>query len=153
MRLDRTPHASASVVAELSADDGVRILIASEPDIMAASRQARLLTERLGFSRSAAYHVATAASELANNLLTHAGGGWLSANPLDDRSGSGRLGLELLAEDEGPGIADPELALTEGYSTGGGLGCGLPGVKRLMDDFSLEPRPGGGTRVRAVKWR
>jgi serine/threonine-protein kinase RsbT len=152
MRPNRAPPPSASVVAELAAA-GVRVLIGSEPDIMAASRQARLLAERLGFSRSSAYHVATAASELANNLLTHAGGGLLSANVLDDNTGCGRLGLELLAEDEGPGIADAELALTEGYSTGSGLGCGLPGVKRLMDDFSLESRHGGGTRIRAVKWR
>jgi serine/threonine-protein kinase RsbT len=152
MRPDRASLPSAAVVAELVAN-GVRVPIGSEPDIMAASRQARLLAERLGFSRSAAYHVATAASELANNLLTHAGGGLLSAHALDDSASCGRLGLELLAEDEGPGIADPELALTEGYSTGSGLGCGLPGVKRLMDDFSLESRPGGGTRVRAVKWR
>lgn len=146
------PLPSAAVVGELAAE-GVRVLIGSEPDVMAASRQARLLAERLGFSRSSAYHVATAASELASNLLTHAGGGLLCASPLVDCSDADRLGLELLAEDEGPGIADPELALTEGYSTGKGLGCGLPGVKRLMDEFSLESRPGGGTRVRAVKWR
>ncbi|MCK7575002.1 MAG: anti-sigma regulatory factor [Chromatiales bacterium] len=131
----------------------IEVLIVSEPDVMSASRQARLLAERLGFPRSSAYHIATAASELANNVLTHAGGGWLRASARFDAPDLAALGLELLAEDEGPGISDPQLALTEGYSTGKGLGCGLPGVKRLMDEFSLEPRPGGGTRVRAVKWR
>lgn len=131
----------------------IEVLIVSESDVMSASRQARLLAERLGFTRSSAYHIATAASELAANMLTHASGGRLRAGVRTDHPDPTVIGLELLAEDEGPGIPDPELALTEGYSTGKGLGCGLPGVKRLMDDFSLEPRPGGGTRVRAVKWR
>ena len=131
----------------------IEVLIVSESDVLSASRQARLLAERLGFTRSSAYHIATAASELANNVLTHAGGGWLRASARRDPPELTVIGLELLAEDEGPGIPDPELALTEGYSTGKGLGCGLPGVKRLMDEFSLEPRSGGGTRVRAVKWR
>ena len=131
----------------------IEVLIVSESDVMSASRQARLLAERLGFSRSSAYHIATAASELANNVLTHAGGGRLRASARRDHPDPAVIGLELLAEDEGPGIPDSELALTEGYSTGKGLGCGLPGVKRLMDEFSLESRPGGGTRVRAVKWR
>ncbi|SDX38655.1 serine/threonine-protein kinase RsbT [Allochromatium warmingii] len=124
-----------------------------ESDVMAASRQARQLAERLGFSRSAAYHIATAASELANNARLHAGGGWLYANALFDATGETVIGLELIVEDSGPGIADPELALTDGYSTGSGLGCGLPGVKRLMDAFSLEAVPSGGVRVRAIKWR
>jgi serine/threonine-protein kinase RsbT len=121
---------------------------------MEACRQARQLAERLGFSRSAAYHVATAASELAANLFIHGGGGMLQIRPLDHAGPLGQTqGLELLAEDQGPGIADPALALTDGYSTGQGLGCGLPGVKRLMDEFAIESRPGPGTRIRAVKWR
>ena len=95
-------------------------------------------------------HVATAASELANNLWMHtrAGGevrlAWLES--------AGRCGVELVACDDGPGIADIPLALTEGYSTGGGMGCGLPGVQRLMDDFDIDSRPGSGTRVVARKW-
>lgn len=95
-------------------------------------------------------HVATAASELANNL-------WLYA----DRGGRLRLtllqqgrhqGIELVSEDDGPGIADPVLAMTEGWSSGGGMGCGLPGVQRLMDEFDLQTGPGRGTRVVARKW-
>jgi len=64
-----------------------------------------------------------------------------------------RRGVELVAQDEGPGIADIPLALSEGYSTGGGLGCGLPGVQRLMDDFEINSTPGLGTRIVARKWQ
>lgn len=132
----------------------VEVRIHAEHDVMSACRQARQLAERLGFSRTAAYHVATAASELAANLLIHAGGGLLMASPITDPIADGfSLGLELCAEDEGPGIPDLALALTDGYSTRQGLGCGLPGVRRLMDEFAIDSRPGRGTRVRAVKWR
>ncbi|AFL72403.1 anti-sigma regulatory factor [Thiocystis violascens] len=136
-------------------DRRVCVSVGAEPDIMAACRQARQLAEALGFSRTAAYHIATAASELAANLLCHAGGGLLQVRSLTDPCGldDNVLGLELLARDQGPGIADLTLALTEGYSTGKGLGCGLPGVKRLMDDFAIESAPGRGTCVKAVKWR
>lgn len=132
----------------------MRVAVGAEPDIMAACRQARQLAERLGFSRTGAYHVATAASELAANLWIHGGGGlFLAEAVVADLSGDRVIGIELRAEDRGPGIADLDLALTEGYSTGSGLGCGLPGVRRLMDDFSIDSGPGRGTRVRAVKWR
>jgi serine/threonine-protein kinase RsbT len=94
--------------------------------------------------------VATAASELANNLWMHAGrGGHIEVSLL---AAAGTPGVELVAEDEGPGIADIEQALVEGYSSAGGLGCGLPGVRRLMDEFSITSAPGRGTRVVARKW-
>ncbi len=127
--------------------------INAEADIQAACRAARQLAETLGFSRAAAYHIATAASELAANVLFHGGGGWLHAQALFDAQTQQALGLEVLALDHGPGIADIALALTEGYSTGKGLGCGLPGVKRLMDDFMIESAVGAGTCVKAIKWR
>ena len=92
-------------------------------------------------------------SELAANVLFHGGGGWLHAQALFDAQTQQALGLEVLALDHGPGIADIALALTEGYSTGKGLGCGLPGVKRLMDDFMIESAVGAGTCVKAIKWR
>lgn len=121
---------------------------------MAACRQARQLAEALGFSRTAAYQVAIAVSELATNLLVHAGGGLVQVNPIPHALPHGEpLGLELLAEDRGPGIFDLSLALTEGYSTRGTLGCGLPGVERLMDDLAIRSEPGNGTQIRAVKWR
>ncbi|NEX16488.1 MAG: anti-sigma regulatory factor [Halochromatium sp.] len=142
---------------------GPRIWVASETDVFTACRAARLFAERLGFSRVGAYQIATAASELAANMLLHAGCGtllanalaanMLGANPLaaSDHSGDG-LGIELIAVDRGPGIADLSLALTDGFSTGQGLGCGLPGVKRLMDEFLIDSVPGLGTCVRTVKW-
>lgn len=97
-----------------------------------------------------AAHVATAASELANNLWMHTSGGgqirlrWLAS--------AARSGVELRADDSGPGIPDLALAMTEGYSTGGGMGCGLPGVERLMDDFDIQSGPGRGTQVVTHKW-
>ncbi len=97
-----------------------------------------------------AAHVATAASELANNLWMHADrGGQVQLTLL---RAQGRLGVELRASDEGPGIADIGQALTEGWSSAGGMGCGLPGVQRLMDDFDIDSSPGRGTRVVARKW-
>ncbi|MBK1640744.1 anti-sigma regulatory factor [Chromatium okenii] len=129
------------------------VAVNAEADIQAACRAARQLAETLEFSRTAAYHIATAASELAANLLFHGGGGWLHAHALFDPQTQEVLGLEVLALDHGPGIADIALALTEGYSTGKGLGCGLPGVKRLMDEFMIESTVGDGTCVKAIKWR
>ncbi|MFD2111369.1 anti-sigma regulatory factor [Thiorhodococcus fuscus] len=126
--------------------------IETESDIAAACREVRWLAERMGFARNPAYYLATAASELATNLLIHAGGGWLRATSVAGRHLDEPPGIELVAEDTGPGIADLALALTEGYSTAGGLGCGLPGVERLMDAFEIDSRPGHGTRVRAIKW-
>ncbi|EXJ13914.1 anti-sigma regulatory factor [Imhoffiella purpurea] len=130
----------------------VCVRVETEPDIAAACREIRWLAERMGFARSPAYYLATAASELATNLLIHAGGGWLRAASVAGRHPNEPPGIELVAEDAGPGIADLALALTEGYSTAGGLGCGLPGVERLMDVFAMDSRPGHGTRVRAIKW-
>jgi serine/threonine-protein kinase RsbT len=104
----------------------------------------------LGLTPLLAAHVATAASELANNLWMHSShGGLIRLQRLGDL---GRPGVELVAEDDGPGIADVALALSEGFSTGGGLGCGLPGAQRLMDEFSIDSRPGRGTRVVTRKW-
>jgi serine/threonine-protein kinase RsbT len=95
-------------------------------------------------------HVATAASELANNLWMHSRRGGRVSLALSGE-GAGR-GVELRADDDGPGIADITRAMSEGYSTGGGLGCGLPGVQRLMDEFTIDSAAGRGTRVVARKW-
>ena len=95
-------------------------------------------------------HIATAASELANNLWIHTRRGGLIGLVLLDAGP--RVGVELVAVDDGPGIDDVGQAMTEGYSSSGGLGCGLPGVRRLMDEFELETRLGHGTRVIARKW-
>lgn len=116
------------------------------PHVVAGCRQFCL---DQGLSAVVAAHVATAASELANNLWMHTRqGGEIQLARLPGAD----LGVELRAEDHGPGIADVEAALREGYSTAGGMGCGLPGVRRLMDSFELHSRPGQGTQVVGRKW-
>lgn len=129
------------------------ILIQTEADIATASRAARITAEHLGFSRTAAYQIATAAAELASNLYLHAGGGQLgvTTRPAPPET-KAQAELELCARDQGPGIADVALALTEGYSTAGSLGCGLPGVRRLMDRLIIDSTPGQGSCIKALKW-
>jgi serine/threonine-protein kinase RsbT len=91
----------------------------------------------------------TAASELARNTLVHGGGGRAEVEPVSNGT---RRGIRIRFIDEGPGIADIDRAFTDGYSTGGGLGLGLSGARRLMDEFRLITAPGEGTSVTAVKW-
>ena len=92
----------------------------------------------------------TAASELARNTLVHGGGGTARVDVV--KSANGRVGVKLYFTDEGPGIPDIEQALTDGWSTGTGLGLGLSGARRLVDEFELTSKPGAGTRVTVVKW-
>lgn len=125
----------------------ISVYVAGEPNIAEAARQAKLMASELGFSSVQAHYIATAASELAANLFIHADGGMFEATVLTDRPG-----LELVVTDHGPGIVDIEKALQDGYSTAGGLGCGLPGVQRLMDEMDINSQPGQGTVVRARKW-
>jgi serine/threonine-protein kinase RsbT len=122
--------------------------IARESDIAVASRLARQAATELGFGKLDSYSIAIAASELACNTLVHGGGGWFALRAL-----AGPQGLALLATDHGPGIADVALALREGYSSIGSLGCGLSGVQRLMDQLEIVSSPGQGARVQACKWR
>lgn len=126
-----------------------RVLVRRETDVPQVIAAVRQFCADHGFSALLAAHVATAASELANNLWLHASHGGELALRLLDRP---RPGLELLASDDGPGIADLTLALREGWSSSGGMGCGLTGVQRLMDSFEIDSAPGRGTRVRACKW-
>jgi serine/threonine-protein kinase RsbT len=92
----------------------------------------------------------TAASELARNTLVHGGGGTAGVEVV--KSANGRVGVKLYFTDEGPGIPDIELALTDGWTTGAGLGLGLSGARRLVDEFELISKPGAGTSVTVVKW-
>ncbi len=120
-----------------------------EHHIARARLAATALANRLGLSEVAVYGIATAVSELANNLVFHARRGGtirLSAIRRD-----GGIGLEIVAEDEGPGIADVELAMRDGFTTNGGLGGGLPGVARLMEEFEITSTV-AGTRIVARKW-
>jgi serine/threonine-protein kinase RsbT len=128
----------------------VRVEIAADRDIVEARGQGRALAVRLGFSRTDATLIATAISEIGRNILVHAGAGEVSiAQTAEDHM----VGIEVVARDRGPGIPDVERALSEGYATGNGLGLGLPGAKRLMDEFSIETELGRGTTVTMRKWR
>jgi len=132
--------------------DSVHVAIASDSDVVTARQIAREMGGDLGFSSTDLTLLATAISEVARNITTYAGTGEVALRVLRDRD-RGREGIEVLASDDGPGIEDVELALQDGYTTGNGLGLGLPGARRLVDEFDLETRPGEGTRVRLVKWR
>jgi serine/threonine-protein kinase RsbT len=124
--------------------------VRSETDVVLARQAARKWAAELGFSLVDLTKIVTAVSELARNTLIHGGGGTARLEALTEGN---RKGLRLTFEDQGPGIADLELALKDGYTTGGGLGLGLSGSKRLMSEFEIASRVGEGTRVTVTKWK
>ncbi len=126
------------------------VSVASDTEIVSARRQGRTLAEQMGFSASDATLVATAISELARNIVHYAGSGEILLGKVN---GKDRLGIAVIARDSGPGIADAELAARDGFSTSGGLGLGLPGVRRIMDEFAIDSRLGSGTTVTTIKWK
>ena len=128
----------------------VCITIAAEMDVAKAILETRRISMELGFAATEQSRVATAASELARNILKYAGAGHVTIASLQR---DGRVGIELVAADRGPGIENIEQAMQDHYSSGGTLGLGLPGVRRLMDDFTLESRLGQGTRVVVRRWK
>jgi len=119
-------------------------------DVVRARQQVRDWAIQLGFSLVEQTKVVTAASELARNVLQHGRGGSMRLESLNDDV---RRGLRLTFEDRGPGIPDVELALQDGYTSGGGLGLGLGGARRLSSEFEIASRPGEGTRVVIVRWK
>jgi serine/threonine-protein kinase RsbT len=123
--------------------------IETSPDSMVSVISAASLAQDAGFDDVGCQLIATAVSELCNNILKYAKGGHVTVRVLREDK---RQGIEIEARDRGPGISDPELAMTEGVSSGGTLGLGLPGVKRMMDEFWMETSP-NGTIVRVRKWR
>lgn len=127
-----------------------RVPIKSERDIVVARQKGRALATKIGFSISDATLIATAISELARNIVSYAGEGMIAMNAIYN---STREGLLIVASDEGPGIADIPRAMRDGFSTSGSLGIGLPGVRRLMDEFELASQPGAGTIVTVTKWK
>ena len=127
-----------------------RVAIASDDDMVTARAEGRALAAHLGFSRTDATLVATAISEVARNIVVHAGRGEILIRPVYD---SHRYGIVVVARDSGPGIHDPKAAMQDGFGSPGGLGLGLPGAKRLMDEFALDSRLGAGTTVTMKKWR
>ena len=126
-----------------------RIAIESELDIVTARQRGRQLAAEVGFGSTDQTLIATAISEVARNIVAYAGRGEVLLSRVD---GPGPKGIRVVASDRGPGIADLKRAMRDGYSTGGSLGLGLPGTKRLMDDFELASEPGHGTTVRMAKW-
>jgi serine/threonine-protein kinase RsbT len=122
----------------------------SEHDMVMARQLARRLAQQLGFSLVDQTKLVTAASELARNALIYGGGGTMCCETLDD---GGRRGLKLTFTDQGPGIANVEMAMTDGWSSGTGLGMGLSGARRLVNQFEIESRLGEGTRVSITRWK
>lgn len=118
-------------------------------DVRQAILETRLYSQNAGFGDTPSRLIATAVSELTRNILKYAVSGELTLRRV---TAMGRPGIEIEVKDEGPGIADCEAAMKDHFSSSGTLGLGLPGVKRMMDEFSLESGPGQGTRVTARKW-
>ena len=118
-------------------------------DVVHARQQGRALALELGFSASEATLIATAISELSRNIVSYAGQGVVTLRRV---VGPPRTGITIEAADQGPGIADIARAVRDGYSSSGGLGLGLPGVRRLMHEFSINSAPGAGTTVVATLW-
>jgi serine/threonine-protein kinase RsbT len=133
----------------MNAEHAGEVRIHSESDIVETRRTVRTAATRLGFGITDVTRIVTAASELARNVYLYAGSGIMRWQALDT---GGRLGLELTFEDRGPGISDIEQAMEAGYTSGAGLGMGLPGAKRLMDEFEIASEIGKGTIVTAKKW-
>jgi len=132
----------------LAAD--TQILITSDKDVVTARQQGRAMAQQTGFSAGEATLIATAISELARNIVSYANQGSVTLRPVHGSNGA--TGLTIVASDSGPGIADVNLALRDGYSSSGGLGLGLPGVRRLMDEFDIASGAGSGTTVTITKW-
>jgi serine/threonine-protein kinase RsbT len=127
----------------------IRVAINSDQDIIVARQRGRALATKVGFETSDATLIATAISELARNIVSYAGSGEIALKIVN---GSDRVGLSIIACDSGPGIRDIQQALRDGFSTSGSLGMGLPGVRRLMDEFEIDSELGRGTTVAVKKW-
>ena len=131
-------------------DAGYLVPIAAEADILSARQRGRELARTAGFSVGDQTVIASAISEIARNIVLYARRGEIRFQVADDGD---RCTLVIVASDRGPGIGDVELALQEGYSTSGGLGLGLPGARRLMDEFEIDSARGRGTTITMKKWR
>ncbi|HEY0480751.1 MAG TPA: anti-sigma regulatory factor [Kofleriaceae bacterium] len=128
----------------------IRVEIASNEDVVFVRQRAREQSQRAGFSLLETTKLVTAASELARNALEHGGGGHADIEVITDGI---RRGVRMTFVDEGPGIPDIEQALRDGFTTGGGLGLGLGGSRRLVSEFHIESVVGRGTRVQVIRWK
>src|SRR5580704_14552407 len=127
----------------------IRIRIHADADIVKARSQGRVLAEQAGFTGSDLTVIATAISEIARNIVEYAKTGEVTLRQIYNGS---RRGIVVTARDRGPGISDVELAMQDGYSTSKGIGLGLPGARRLMDEFEIESEVGKGTTIVMKKW-
>jgi serine/threonine-protein kinase RsbT len=130
-------------------ENEAQVEIQSAVDIVTARQKGRMLAMGMGFSGSDLTMIATAISEIARNIVAHAKRGVIKFNFVRHNS---RPGLQIVARDEGPGIRDIPQAMQYGYSSSQGLGVGLPGAKRLMDEFQIDSKPGKGTVITMKKW-
>ena len=126
-----------------------RVPVGEDVDVVVARQAGRALAEQVGMSTSLQTMIATAISEVARNIVAYAGHGEITISVVEDGA---RRGVQVVACDEGNGIEDLDLAMSDGYSSAGSLGLGLPGARRLMDDFELDSSVGRGTRVVMRKW-
>ena len=126
-----------------------RLPIATSGDVVLVRNAVRAAAERLGFRHIDVTKFVTATSEIARNTLVYGGGGTAEVECVEANR---RSGIRVIFEDHGPGIADLSLALREGYTTGGGLGLGLSGAKKLVDEFEIDSEVARGTRVTMIKW-
>jgi serine/threonine-protein kinase RsbT len=131
-------------------DENIRVPILTDQDIVTARYKGRSLAASLNFSSGEATLIATAISELARNIVTYAKKGEIRLKVVN---GGSRKGIQVVAHDDGPGIADIEQALRDGFSTSGSLGLGLPGVRRLVDEFRIDSKRNRGTTVTVTKWK
>jgi serine/threonine-protein kinase RsbT len=131
-------------------DGEIRVAINSDQDIVVARQKGRALAMEGGFAAGDATLIATAISELARNIVSYARKGQIKLRTI---SGANGRGILIIASDDGPGIPDIRQALRDGFSTSGSLGLGLPGVRRLMDEFEITSEPGRGTTVAVKKWK
>jgi serine/threonine-protein kinase RsbT len=131
------------------ATEEVRVRITTDDDIVTARQEGRRLSSVLGFSSTDLTLIATAISEVARNIRLYAERGDVQLKLVRE---PGRDGIVVVARDNGPGIQDVDLAMQDGYSSGGSSGLGLPGARRLMDDFDIRSRPGRGVTVTMKKW-
>jgi serine/threonine-protein kinase RsbT len=132
-----------------------RMRILREDDIVLSRQHARDAARQLGFGAVDQSRIATAVSELARNVVRYAtaGQGEVLIRETTSSDGRGRVGLEIVVSDEGPGISDIDQALRDGFTSGGGMGMGLPGTRRLMDEMTIESAVGTGTTITIRKWR
>ncbi len=128
----------------------IKVAVSAQEDVVAVRQSTRSLAVEIGLTIVDQTKIVTAASELARNTFVHGGGGTATLQLLQEGP---KQGLRLIFEDKGPGIADVERAMQDGYTTGVGLGLGLGGSKRLCSEFAIESKVGTGTRVTATRWK